>query len=165
MFYLGIFLTGVYSFRLLRSLVGVGLSSVSPGLFAPCGLIVSLPILILLFFAIRQGYVLRLSQVLVFSALNYSDSCTLYIIALSWFFIDSRAIYSISGFDVVTILVCSTRSIAAFSPTTSTIRRTENIDLVSLHRSNLFSSLPAIDLGIGKYSRLILILLFVLFLV
>jgi len=164
MFYLGIFLTGVYSFRLLKSLVGSDLFLVSPGLFAPCGILVSLPILILLFFAIRQGYFLMLSQVLVFSALNYSDVCTLFIIALGWFFIDSQAALSLSGFDVLSTLFCSTRSLAVFSSSNSTVRWTENIELVSLQRSNLLRTFPAFDLGIGKYSRLILILLFVLFL-
>jgi len=164
-FYLGIFLTGVYSFRLLSAIITSNVTSVRNILFSPCSRVVALPTSVLLFFAVRMGYVLVIGKCLVFSVLRLNDMLLLLIILRRSLFTANAGVAPNSNNDVLLGLFASTSALSALAPSMSTIGKTETVEVLALHSSTLKSTLAFSRVELGLCSRLIVSLFIVIFLI
>lgn len=123
-----------------------------------------MPTSLLLFFAVRMGYVLVIGKCLVFSVLRLADIGLLLIILRGSLFTAYAGVGPNSNFDVLLGLFASTATLSALSPVLSTLARTETVDVLSLHFSTVKSSLVGQRAELGLCSRLIVSLFFVIFL-
>jgi len=127
--------------------------------------VVALPTSLLLFFAVRMGYVVLVSKVIVFSVLRLTDILLLLIILRRSLFTAYAGVGPHSNFDVLLGLFATTSCLSALAPKMTILAKCESVDVFCLHSSTLKSTLMFAGVGLGLWSRLFVSLFIVIFLI